>query len=284
MGRESGVTDGEFLVALDVRAPAAAPSSLAGPSRIPSGAVEGVIRIAACVEPEWLQANGGELRHWFDAASGHVRAVRVERYDAIALRETPVPVDPDAAASLLAEAWLSRGLDEDDERLLRRLRFAGHEVDVASLVAAAARGRKSLRDMRLSHALAPDLQRSLDRDAPDVLSVPSGRSARLEYTADGGVTASVKLQELFGWRETPRLGPRRLPVLLALLSPGGRPVQMTRDLASFWDRTYPEVRRELRGRYPKHPWPEDPWHAVPTAKTNKRLAAGQIITPGKKTR
>lgn len=284
MGRESGVTGGAFLVALDVRAPAAAPSSPAGLSRTQSGVAESIIRIAACVEPEWLEPNGGELRHWFDAASGEVRAARVERYDAIVLRETPVPVDPDAAALLLAEAWLSRASVEDDERLLRRLRFAGHDVDVASLVAVAVRGRRSLHGIRLSHAVAPDIQRSLDRDAPDVLPVPSGRLARLEYTADGGVTVSVKLQELFGWRESPRLGPRRIPVLLALLSPGGRPVQLTRDLASFWDRTYPEVRRELRGRYPKHPWPEDPWHAAPTAKTNKRQAAGQIIRPGKKTR
>jgi ATP-dependent helicase HrpB len=81
---------------------------------------------------------------------------------------------------------------------------------------------------------------------------------RLVYRDDGAVVASIKLQELFGVVETPRLGPRREPVLLELLAPNGRPVQTTRDLRSFWQRTYPEVRRELRGRYPKHRWPEDP--------------------------
>jgi ATP-dependent helicase HrpB len=102
------------------------------------------------------------------------------------------------------------------------------------------------------------VQRELDRLAPETLGLPSGRRVRLVYRDDGAVVASIKLQELFGVVETPRLGPRREPVLLELLAPNGRPVQTTRDLRSFWQRTYPEVRRELRGRYPKHRWPEDP--------------------------
>src|SRR5207302_9879040 len=108
-------------------------------------------------------------------------------------------------------------------------------------------------------ALRAGVVRALDRDAPQTIAVPSGRSARLVYENDGSVSASVKLQELFGLAETPRVGPRREPVQLALLAPNGRPVQVTRDLRSFWNRTYPEVRKELRGRYPKHRWPEDPW-------------------------
>lgn len=103
-----------------------------------------------------------------------------------------------------------------------------------------------------------------------MLAVPSGRSVRLEYNDASGVSASVKLQELFGLAETPRVGPRREPVVFSLLAPNGRPVQVTRDLRSFWDRTYPEVRKELRGRYPKHPWPEDPWTATPTARPKRR--------------
>ena len=100
--------------------------------------------------------------------------------------------------------------------------------------------------------------------------MPSGRTTRLEYQEDGSVSAAVKLQELFGLAETPRIGPPAEPVLLQLLAPNGRPVQTTRDLRSFWDRTYPEVRKELRGRYPKHPWPEDPWTATPTARAKPR--------------
>jgi ATP-dependent helicase HrpB len=124
--------------------------------------------------------------------------------------------------------------------------------------------------MALARALSPNLTRALDHDAPEAIAVPSGRSVRLEYGDDGSVTAAVKLQELFGLAETPCVGPRRTPVLLSLLAPNGRPVQLTRDLRSFWDRTYPEVRKELRGRYPKHPWPEDPWRATPTSKSKNK--------------
>jgi ATP-dependent helicase HrpB len=84
------------------------------------------------------------------------------------------------------------------------------------------------------------------------------------------VFASVKLQELFGLAETPRIGPRSEPVTFELLAPNGRPVQTTRDLHSFWTTTYAEVRKQLRGRYPKHPWPEDPWSATPTAGVKRK--------------
>jgi ATP-dependent helicase HrpB len=134
----------------------------------------------------------------------------------------------------------------------------------------AAIGARSLVDFRFERALPPDVINALDREAPDAIAVPSGRLVPLEYGDDGSISASVKLQELFGLAETPRVGPRREPVRFALLAPSGRPVQVTRDLRSFWDRTYPEVRKELRGRYPKHPWPEDPWNATPTARTSRK--------------
>ena len=92
----------------------------------------------------------------------------------------------------------------------------------------------------------------------------------LTYRDDGSVVAAVKLQELFGLADTPRVGRRREPVTLELLAPNGRPVQTTRDLRSFWERTYPEVRKELKGRYPRHPWPDDPWNATPTARAKPR--------------
>jgi ATP-dependent helicase HrpB len=91
------------------------------------------------------------------------------------------------------------------------------------------------------------------------ITLPSGRKAKLSYRDDGSVVASVRLQELFGLAETPRVGPNRTPVTFELLAPNGRPVQTTRDLRSFWENTYPEIRRQLSRRYPKHAWPEDPW-------------------------
>jgi len=100
--------------------------------------------------------------------------------------------------------------------------------------------------------------------------VPSGSRIRLQYSASGPPVLAVKLQEVFGWRETPRLARGRVPVLLHLLAPNGRPAQVTRDLESFWRSGYAEVRKELRGRYPKHPWPEDPLTAAPTRRTRSR--------------
>ncbi|HEV7241992.1 MAG TPA: ATP-dependent helicase C-terminal domain-containing protein [Thermoanaerobaculia bacterium] len=116
----------------------------------------------------------------------------------------------------------------------------------------------------------PELERRLAMGGPERLDLPSGRSVKLEYREDGSVFASVKLQELFGLADTPRIGPRQTPVTFALLSPAGRPVQVTRDLRSFWNGAYQEVRKELRARYPRHPWPEDPWTAQATHKTKKR--------------
>jgi len=228
-----------------------------------------MIYLASVVEREWLQPTSSEVVHRFDEASGRVKATAIDRYDALTLAERPVPADPDIAAQLLADAWLARGPRAADEQLLRRLPFAGRDADLPALVRTAARGAKTIDAIDLASALPADVLRDLDREAPEAIVVPSGRRVRLEYNDDRTVTASVKLQELFGLADTPRIGRRREPVLLALLAPNGRPVQMTRDLRSFWDRTYPEVRKELRGRYPKHPWPEDPWNAVPTHRTRR---------------
>jgi ATP-dependent helicase HrpB len=110
----------------------------------------------------------------------------------------------------------------------------------------------------------------LDQVAPERLPVPSGSRIRVDYTDPEKPVLPVKVQEAFGWRDTPRLADGRVPVLLHLLSPAGRPVAVTRDLASFWANGYPQVRAELRGRYPRHPWPEDPTTAEPTRRTNPR--------------
>jgi len=254
VARESGVRDGDFLVAIDVTATNANPR----------------IRIASRVEREWLTPTNSDIVHRFDAGAGTVKASAIDYYEALVLRESPVAVDPEIAARLLADVWLERGPRDEDRRLLNRLKFSGHALDLAAAVRTAAHGVKRLDQIDVSRALGPDVLRELDREAPETLAVPSGRHHRLDYNDDGTVGLSVKLQELFGLAETPRIGRRREPVVLSLLAPNGRPVQVTRDLRSFWDRTYPEVRKELRGRYPKHPWPEDPWKAAPSARVKPK--------------
>jgi ATP-dependent helicase HrpB len=126
----------------------------------------------------------------------------------------------------------------------------------------------------LRDRLGWDQLRLLDEGAPPHLTVPSGARRRLAYQPGEAPALAVKLQELFGLGETPRVCWGEVAVQLHLLSPAGRPIQVTADLRGFWERTYPEVRRELRGRYPKHPWPEDPWSARPTAGTVSRHDQG----------
>jgi ATP-dependent helicase HrpB len=258
VGPESGVLDGDFLVAIDVTAGRRGEVS------------EARIRVASRVEREWLEPTSSEVVHRFDEQQGVVRAVRVERYGAIVLAEHPSKSDPVISAQLLADAYQAGGLRPEAERLARRLCFTGLQDDVAALVKQAAVGARRIDDIDPSAALPAHVRTELARLAPDRITVPSGSSVALDYRDDGGVGAAVKLQELFGLAETPRLGPRREPVVFELLAPNGRPVQVTRDLRSFWERTYPEVRKELRGRYPKHPWPEDPWTATPTRRTVRR--------------
>nr|MBA3485954.1 hypothetical protein [Lysobacter sp.] len=144
----------------------------------------------------------------------------------------------------------------------------------------------ALGEAELSDALRSSVdwptRHRIDALAPTTIEVPSGMQRRIEYAFDGHATdqadaaappvLAVKLQELFGLADTPRIADGRVPVTLHLLSPGGRPLQVTQDLRSFWERTYPQVRKEMKGRYPKHPWPDDPWTAVAThrAKPRKR--------------
>jgi ATP-dependent helicase HrpB len=122
----------------------------------------------------------------------------------------------------------------------------------------------------LDALLDPRARRRLAEGAPTHVRVPSGASRRLAYAPGRPPVLAVKLQEMFGLADGPRVAWGRVPVTLELLSPAGRPLQVTQDLRSFWAHTYPEIRKELRGRYPRHPWPEDPWTAPPTARTKRR--------------
>ena len=114
------------------------------------------------------------------------------------------------------------------------------------------------------------LDRVLDEDAPDAIAVPSGNRIRLDYSANGPPVLAVRLQELFGWTQTPRVVQGRVPVRLHLLGPNYRPVQVTDDLTNFWATTYFQVRKDLRARYPKHSWPEDPLSATAEARGRPR--------------
>jgi ATP-dependent helicase HrpB len=258
IGAECEAFDDEFMVALDV---------VAGTRH---GVAEARVRAASPVDPIWIAPTSATVEHQVEAASGRVRAAKVRRFDALILSEHPVPPDPLVAAELLASTWLARGPDARATELLRRAAFAGVEIDLRSAVHEAAFSAASLDELDITRVVPHSVMNRIAEHAPDSLPLPSGRTARLEYADDGSVTASVKLQELFGLADSPRLGPKRVAVTFLLLAPNGRPVQTTRDLRSFWERTYPEVRKELRGRYPKHPWPEDPWTATPTHRTTRR--------------
>jgi ATP-dependent helicase HrpB len=263
VGPESGVREAEFVLALDVTAGKRGDMS------------EARVRMASAVDRDWLSPTRTAVEHALDPATGVVRAVSREYYDAIPLVDRTAAPDPQETARLLADAFLARPIAAEDRELLQRLQFAGMESDLRALVERAASGVRALGDLSLERGLRPDERRRLDELAPTTLPVPSGRRAPLSYQEDGTVVASVKLQELFGLADTPRVGARGVPVLLSLLAPNGRPVQLTRDLRSFWERTYPEVRKELRGRYPRHPWPEDPWTAPPTARTTRSKTRSQ---------
>ena len=260
LARESGVREAEYVIALDVMAGRRGAAS------------EATIRLAVAIERMWLEPTRSEVIHELHAGSGRVRAVERRFYDALILDERPADTDPVQVAAILADAYLAQGRSVPDERLMRRLAFAGMGRSWDSLIRAAAAGCGALDEIDPAAQLSWADRRELDRLAPDTLTVPSGRAVTLDYQADGSIVAGVKLQELFGLAETPRVGPASAPVLFELRAPNGRAVQLTRDLRSFWERTYPEVRRELRARYPRHPWPEDPWTAVPTARTTRRKA------------
>jgi ATP-dependent helicase HrpB len=164
----------------------------------------------------------------------------------------------------LGPPWPDRRLErlEDDPAAWLGVRLAG------------LRSRQDLRQLDLIEALWGELdwaeRQQLERWFPETIAVPSGRRVALDYVGEEPVLA-VKLQEMFGATVSPTLLDGRLPVTVQLLSPAGRPAALTRDLAGFWSSGYAEVRRELRGRYPKHPWPEDPRQAVATALTKARL-------------
>jgi ATP-dependent helicase HrpB len=264
------------------------------------GAQVARIHLAAAVEEEAFRRvladriRGEEEVAWRD---GDVVSERREQLGAIVLSRQPVDrPDPSRLLATLLTGLHDEGLDllevhAEDRQLQARVALVHEQlgeawprIDDQALLAAAdvrlapfllrARSRADLARIRLRPMLEAAIghQRlaELDRLAPTHLPVASGSSRRVDYTSGPGPVLAVRLQELFGTTATPTLVDGRVRVVLHLLSPAGRPVQVTEDLAGFWERVYPEVRAELRGRYPKHAWPADPLTAQPLRGTPRR--------------
>ena len=238
-----------------------------------------------------LLTSGTEIG-WLD---GDVAARRTERLGAITLVERRLDKpDPARLRAALLDGLRREGLGlltwtRAATELRERLAFAHAAmgdpwpaVDDESLLDTVAdwlplgqaRRRADLAKIDTANALRRRLPWAvagrLDEVAPERLPVPSGSKVRIDYTDPAAPVLAVKVQEAFGWRDAPRLADGRIPVRLHLLSPAGRPVAVTQDLASFWATGYAQVRAELRGRYPRHPWPEDPATAEPTRRLNHR--------------
>jgi len=256
-----------------------------------------LIRVASRVEEGWLAEAGAVVTqdevHWND---GEQRVVgeRVRRYRALVLSKKQVPLsDREAAAACLLESSRESieralGLQEADREVLNRMALLARvlpdegvteDVD-AWLVDQLPRlcaGRSSWRELqslppgaRLLEGLDWAERQRLDALAPERIEVPSGSRLRVRYPSEGSPFLAVRVQEVFGWVTTPTVARGRQPIVLHLLNPAQRPLQVTGDLESFWTRTWPEVRGEMRSRYPKHRWPEDPTKAEPSRRSTQR--------------
>lgn len=301
----AGQSRGRFLLAGGQGAALPEGDALAGASalavaHLDAAQAEGRIHLAAPLDradllgrTEWVDAV-----RW-DSRTGSLIAQREQRVGALVLDARPLRELPaEHRISALCNAIRAEGLhlltfNRDAEQWVNRVRSLRHwrpDEDWPDLSEQAlldtlegwlgphlgtARTREDLARVAVLPALQSllpwPLPPRLDELAPTHLSVPTGSRIRLEYRPDGSAPIlAVKLQELFGLEQTPTVNDGRTPVLLHLLSPAGRPVQVTQDLRSFWNSSYFEVRKDLRGRYPKHPWPDDPWTHAPMRGTKKR--------------
>lgn len=251
---------------------------------------DSVVHLASGVRREWLELEERD-EVLFDTERERVVGLRRTCYRDLVVDERPVPVrDDDAAARALAEAAatdLDRALDLSEREtatVLARIEFLrgarpdlelpdGGRAALREALPSLCRGRRSFDELRrlplarrLLDALSYQARAALDREAPERIQVPSGARVRIDYDVDGPPVLAVRIQEVFGWTETPRIASGRVPLLLHLLAPNGRPQQVTQDLGGFWRGVYHDVRKDLRRRYPRHAWPEDPL----TAKAERR--------------
>lgn len=253
-----------------------------------------IMLAAALSEQDLLKHHADSLLEerevYWDSESGSVKARRVTRLGALILKETTHErATAEETESVLLKVIAAEGLDKlpwDKGTIQLRQRMAfmhaarGDWPDMSDAaltdtlgewLAPYIHGMRNLRDLQrvnLTQALEGMLdwnsRQTLNKEAPTHITVPSGSRVPLDYSNPGAPVLAVRLQEMFGQTDTPRIGGGRVPVLLHLLSPARRPVQVTADLASFWRGTYFEVKKDLKGRYPKHYWPDDPLQAIPT--------------------
>lgn len=280
---ESVVTQAEFFVALDARQDERSKSR------------EAMVRVASAIQPEWLeqmfpQETRRERGATFDEQRGRVVGRAAVWYrDLLVHEDLNVALDPQAAASALGEVvrpkageWFRQ--DEAAASVLARVALLREhmpehpwpqwdDAELGDILADATYGKRSVEEVRalplgqvLKDRLAYPLDRLLEEHAAETIAVPTGNRIRVAYAIGQAPVLAVRLQELFGWTDTPRIAGGRVKVLMHLLGPNYRPVQITDDLRSFWSTTYFQVRKDLRVRYPKHSWPEDPLTAKPQAK------------------
>lgn len=251
----------EFLLALDAEDRKENPMPL--------------IRMASHIEPEWLLDLFPNALNETTEPIWNRTAERVERlsalvYDKLTLEESRGPASPEDAAALLAhkaiEAGITRFVDPEAlDAYLARLAFAGLPApDLEAALRQLCLGLNSFADLKdAARNFLPLLESTLDTRrlndlAPLTLRLAGGRNTKVHYEAHRPPWIASRLQDFFGMKETPRIGPNHEPVVIHLLAPNQRAVQTTTDLAGFWDRLYPQVRRELMRRYPRHAWPENP--------------------------
>lgn len=263
---------------------------------------EALIYLAAPLEPSWLEEDFRQRLVTLDEVNwdehrGTVGARRQLRLGKLVLAEQVLPQPaPALIQRALLDAVIAKGLDSlpwsSKARqwcarvTLLRKQFGDGWPDVSEthLLATLADwlgpfmpGMTRWSDLQkldllpvLSNLLSYDQQRLLNQLAPEALVIPAGQSVPLDYTSESGPVLAAKLQTLFGWQVTPRIADGRVAVVIHMLSPARRSLAITSDLASFWQNTYPEVRKDMRGRYPKHPWPENPLQAEARMGTKKQ--------------
>nr|MCU0230607.1 ATP-dependent helicase HrpB [Acidobacteriota bacterium] len=260
-----------------------------------------LVRLASAIDPAWLldlfQERVEERTETvFQPASGRVERLSSLRFEGLALESSRTLAPPDdATAEILFRAVRELGLGtvlELDEaaRWRDRIAFAAEHhsglpaLDEAALegaVRAACAGRRSVAELReaailatWAAGLAPAQRAAIERLAPERVALPGGRRVAIHYERGKPPWIASRLQDFFGMAEGPRVADGRVPLVLHLLAPNQRPVQVTTDLSGFWERHYPALRRELMRRYPRHAWPDDPRHAVPPPSgTNRRRSA-----------